>query len=995
MVKPWVMRSLCFCLCLVLGASLIAADQDAEQGRSRKDLDLKDLIPDKSPFGPSARGMKFSHEGRHAAWLYHPYIERRHGFDLYLFDVETQEVRRVTMASVMADFQESARKVVEDRKKKAQAVLKERREKAEPQQEARPTWSDIKAALKKRWEEAVRTSSRKTRDQDGKQDKENEQGDKGGQKHEEKEGLTDSPDDTDDTERQDQHREDEKREHKEEHRREEQDGQKQQQEGEKQKDERQQKDEDRREDQQVEKEREDGQDSDRQEDQQQDEERRRMERGDWVSDKDADDEKAPRYSGIESFTWSPVAQELLFISEGDIYHYAVADGTIRRLTRTRARESAVEWWPDGSGYHFRRDGTLMRVLFGSDMERQLDPKFPQDDSLATYEVSPDGRTIAFITQKQTKPPQSSKVEIASYRDRLMKAREVSRQVSDDPLGEYELRVYLYRLSDKPDEQDKLTEVFVGKKVLPDDDVRALTWSPDSQRLAFMVFEQDSGLVTIYQSRLDGPDERDKPVVDAEKKDAEAKEDDDDESENSDPNETSKKSEEPDEAERLKARAIFRFYHHGGPNTPRMMTLYYLADNHHLVYLSEQTGFRHLHVLDPLYESTRALTRGTFEVYPVEISKDRAWVFVLATKEDPACLDVYKVSTRNGRMIRLSRERGVHTDPAVSRDGTTLLCNRASYEKLRELVYIDAGDKDASPRELTDSHPDEARAFAEPRPEFFEYRNRHGHQIYGMGFKPDDWSPKDRRPCLIYFYGGPLGTRKQVVEASYSEYVYAFPYYMAKKHGYIAVTIDPRGNSGYAGVFEKANYGKVGEPQVEDIVDGVDYLVAHWAVDPERVAIHGWSFGGFQTQMCMYTEPEVFAAGIAGAGPTEWENYNAWYTHHTIGKSEAGQATLKEFSLLPLAKNLKGHLLLVHGMEDDNVLYQDTIKIYRELLKAGKETLVELFLDPTGGHGLGGDVKKLARYRKYEQFLLRTIGRYEPEQPESQDTKAASKPKDAP
>ena len=83
----------------------------------------------------------------------------------------------------------------------------------------------------------------------------------------------------------------------------------------------------------------------------------------------------------------------------------------------------------------------------------------------------------------------------------------------------------------------------------------------------------------------------------------------------------------------------------------------------------------------------------------------------------------------------------------------------------------------------------------------------------------------------------------------------------------------------------------------------------------------------------------------------------------------------------LAKKLKGHLLLVHGMEDDNVLYQDTIKIYRELLKAGKETLVELFLDPTGGHGLGGDVKKLARYRKYEQFLLRTVGRYEPAPPD--------------
>ena len=75
----------------------------------------------------------------------------------------------------------------------------------------------------------------------------------------------------------------------------------------------------------------------------------------------------------------------------------------------------------------------------------------------------------------------------------------------------------------------------------------------------------------------------------------------------------------------------------------------------------------------------------------------------------------------------------------------------------------------------------------------------------------------------------------------------------------------------------------------------------------------------------------------------------------------------------MAKKLKAKLLLVHGMEDSNVLYQDTIRMYRELLKAGKETLVELFLDPSGGHGLGGDVKNLARYRKYEDFLLSTIG----------------------
>ena len=91
------------------------------------------------------------------------------------------------------------------------------------------------------------------------------------------------------------------------------------------------------------------------------------------------------------------------------------------------------------------------------------------------------------------------------------------------------------------------------------------------------------------------------------------------------------------------------------------------------------------------------------------------------------------------------------------------------------------------------------------------------------------------------------------------------------------------------------------------------------------------------------------------------------------RSVEGRPDLEKYSLLPLAKNLEGELLLVHGMEDSNVLYQDTVRVYAALLEAGKETLVELFLDPKGGHGLGGFVKRINRYRKYEEFLLRNLG----------------------
>ena len=179
--------------------------------------------------------------------------------------------------------------------------------------------------------------------------------------------------------------------------------------------------------------------------------------------------------------------------------------------------------------------------------------------------------------------------------------------------------------------------------------------------------------------------------------------------------------------------------------------------------------------------------------------------------------------------------------------------------------------------------------------------------------------------------------------------------------------------GYGGLFEKSNYEQVGKPQTEDLVDAARWFADGQGVDAARIALHGWSFGGFQTQMCMYTEPDVFAAGIAGAGPTEWHNYNQWYSTGTVGATRQGKPDLEKYSLLPMAKNLKGRLLLIHGMEDANVLYQDTVRVYRELLKAGKETLVELFLDPTGGHSLGGDVKRLGQFRKYE-FLSAGCGR---------------------
>ena len=669
---------------------------------------------------------------------------------------------------------------------------------------------------------------------------------------------------------------------------------------------------------------------------------------DTVGEKDADDEDAPRYGGVSSFEWSPTAPELLFLSGGDIYQLRLMDGSIERLTKTRERERDVQYLPDGSGYTYLRDDALLRVVFGTHFVDQLDPELPRGQRMTGYELSPDGKKVVFLASDGGEGRGGArKVNIATYTDRFMRVREVPRTVSDDPQDKSTTTVYLYELPEPDKENGTLVEVHAHQRSGPRDQLRVPNWSPDSTRAAFSVFEQSSGHVNILVAQFpeEEEDEAEEGAGEKEKKD--------------------------DGPVDRPAEVVYRWLHDGGPNTPRMIDPEYLADGRRLVLLSEQTGFRHLHVLDPVYQSLEQLTRGRFEVYPLDLPEHRRFLFVEATREHPSQLDLYRVDFADGAMTRLTPAVGSYQGGAVSPDGSQLLASYSAYGALAELVHVDVASGAQTP--LTDSHPEKAEHFTQAAPEFFSYENRHGQTIHGHLFKPPGWTAEEKRPLLIYVYGGPLGTRKQVVQGGFSSDSYFFAWYMAQKHGYLTCTIDPRGMSGYGAAFEKANFEQVGKPQVEDLVDGVRHLVAHYGVDPQRVGIHGWSFGGFQTQMCLYTEPEVFQVGIAGAGPTEWENYNSWYSTGTIGPSREGETDLEQYSLLPLAKNLEGKLLLVHGMEDSNVLYQDTVRVYAELLEAGKEALVELFLDPTGGHGLGGHVKRLGRARKYEEFLVRTLG----------------------
>ena len=1080
-------------------------DESAEQDKkSDEKLTLERLFPEKSYWGPSARSMAFSRDGRYGAFLYRPWLERRHGYDLYILDTQSGQTRRITSVGRMAEYGADTREVRDDREKKAkkagvtlESLAREQAkrlgwdddvpagtwtgEASGPEAGAAIPLGACELTLEAGKDDVLSGSLRVglvrlpvsegayARDErtleakvaDKKLDvkgvlslRRGDDGLSGELKLEQPEltlTLALHPGEA------------------------EEDGKK-------------------------------------------DETPKgvlgaigeRLTLADVVLDDDAEindekdgkrpDKRAPRYDGVQGYEWSPVANQMLLIAGGDVYQLVIdqdawdaaierpnlapkeeqadeaaetpdADATepdpgegqeaeavddaqtednaesdaaepadeadkskdekkkeakpevkpvmpyrgdLTRLTRTRERESDLQYLPDGSGYTYLRNGALLKVAFGDHRIVQLDPELKDGERMVGYRISPDQKRLVFLANRGDNFWGAGRqVTIVNYRDRFARAEQVTRHMSDDPWPEAFSSVYLYDLNGHDKEEGTLERVFTKRITGPRDILRVPEWSPDSSRVAFAAFEQSTSLIKILEAGFVDKIKKDEP--EAEKPTASPPAEADDGSQDGEEDENSDKTgdEKSDDADKGQgkeeskeeekpefkienAEVVYEFLHFGGPNTPGMVQPQYLPDSRRLVFLSEISGYRQLHLLEPRYQQLRQLTEGQFEVYPFDISEDHTRIFATATKDDPNQEQVYTIDAETGAMTMLSNESGVYNSVAISDDGTHVLANRADFGSPVEMVAITAGDDIAS-RVMTDSHPSEAHKLTTVSPEYFTYENRHGQTIHGHMFKPADWTPDDKRPLLIYVYGGPLGEQKMATRGSFNTSSYGFARYMAEVHGYVTATIDPRGASGYGAVFEKANFEQVGKPQTEDLVDGAKWLVKHAGVDEKRMGLHGWSFGGFQTQMVMYTEPDVFAAGIAGAGPTEWENYNSWYSSGTIGEATPGKVSLDKYSLLPLAKNLKGHLLLIHGMEDSNVLYQDTVRVYRELLKADKEVNVELFLDPTGGHGLGGDVKTLGRFRKYEDFLLRYLGEGKPTAPAetNADETATNEPAEAP
>ena len=634
---------------------------------------------------------------------------------------------------------------------------------------------------------------------------------------------------------------------------------------------------------------------------------------------------------------------MIFEYRGDLFRLFADSGKIERLTQTDKAERIVAYNADDKGYIYMDDKSLYSASFDHSAIRQLNRELIHpDDADKKYKIvntvlSENKQWMAISAEApdinpetgKVNPPSERKVEIMDYNGRFATAKKVDREVADDKRKVLPTALYIRRVSDSNARQPEPVFTNEGGDVWFE--MSDVTWAKDGSRYTFATWEREKNLLRVYAGKAD---------------------------------------------EKSKPRIVLERRNNVGHEVVDVIAPQFTPDSQQLIAILDEQGFRQPYAINTETGAAKPLLKGDFEAHHiVGFSPDSKSMFVLANKDDFAAMNAYKVDLASGTMTALGKAGDFHRASALADTGTALASVAGQWSSRPELKVIDT--KTAKSTTLTQSNDPLWSAVDIMHPTRFSYPNRHGDMIQAYVFKPEGWKESDQRPAIVYTYGGPLGTRHIIETDSFQPTAYLFGMYMAAKHGYVTVAVDPRGHSDYGRKFSDANWEQPGKPQTEDLEDLAKYMQQHFGVDGHRIGLTGWSFGGFQTQYTMYTSPDTFAAGIAGGGPTEWENYNSWYTGRTLGKTERNKLSLRRFSLLPLTSGLKKPLMLVHGMQDPNVLYQDTVNVYRALLENGKEQLVDLFLDPDGEHGMGGAVKAKAWHKKYETFFVQHLGEGNP------------------
>jgi len=389
------------------------------------------------------------------------------------------------------------------------------------------------------------------------------------------------------------------------------------------------------------------------------------------------------------------------------------------------------------------------------------------------------------------------------------------------------------------------------------------------------------------------------------------------------------------------------------------------NDHSLFFQSEESGYSHLYTYDLQEGKKTALTKGNFEIYDSELSLDKEYFYFHSNEEHYGERHFYRINVEGGEKTRITFRTG-RNDVQLSPDEKYMLVRHSYASEPWELqmAELDVDNcRDIEYEKLTDSYGKEFKDYDWRIPEFIRFPASDGAMVPARLYRPEE--EKKNGAAVIFVHGaGYLQNAHKWWSSYYREYMF---HNFLVDNGYTVLDMDYRASAGYGRNWRTAIYRHMGGKDLSDNVDGAGYLVTNEDIDPERIGIYGGSYGGFMTLMAMFTSPGTFAAGAALRPVTDWAHYSHGYTSNILNTPVEDSLAYRRSSPIYYANGLEGHLLMCHGMVDDNVHFQDVVRLSQRLIELQKDNW-ELAFYPVEAHSFKEWTSWLDEYRRiYEVF----------------------------
>lgn len=379
-------------------------------------------------------------------------------------------------------------------------------------------------------------------------------------------------------------------------------------------------------------------------------------------------------------------------------------------------------------------------------------------------------------------------------------------------------------------------------------------------------------------------------------------------------------------------------------TEPLHPMFFIGEGKQFIWLSRRDGYRHAYLYNIDGSLVKQLTKGKWEIKDFNgFDEKNKRFFIHANEQSPVNQDFYSVEIPSGNLTRLTSGDGFHS-VVTDKKGNYFIDNFTSCNIPREYSVINTKSKKSN-KIFTADNP--IKEYKTGKWNLFTIKNSEGTDLYCRMFKPVDFDSTKKYPVLVYLYNGP---HSQMVTNSWMAGGELWYQYMAQK-GFIVFTLDGRGTSYRGKDFEQAIHRQLGTKEMEDQLKGVDYLKSLAFVDGSRIGVHGWSYGGFMTTSLMTRHPGVYKVGVAGGPVIDWSYYEIMYGERYMDTPQENKEGYEKNNLLNYVDKLKGKLLMIHGAQDDVVVWQHSVMYQKKAVDKGIQ--MDYFIYPGHLHNVLG------------------------------------------